>query len=380
MEHVDILVGLQWGDEGKGKFVDYLTQLVGYKVIARFQGGSNAGHTIYIEGEKFVLHTIPSGILSSDTTSVICQGVVVNPDEILEEIAALEKLDIVVKDRLFIDERCHVITKKHLAEDIDNQKKFGSTGKGIGPAYRDKVYRCGLRMKDLDPVKYKLLFDYFITDTRKLLMKHIKKGDDILFEGAQGIMLDLDFGTYPDVTSSSCLPQYAPVGSGLPLEVFETSVVYGVVSPYTLRIGTGPMPSEIDNAAVQKHIRLLGDEFGATTGRPRRIGWIDLVQLQYVSELTGVSVILLSRMDIAAQLEEIRVVTSYIKDENDIYEYIDDPDSYRYETFHPKEEDNWMEDYIDLIESYLDISVGLVGTGVDRKDIINRKSDRGITK
>ena len=207
----DILVGLQWGDEGKGKITDALSN--DYQWIVRYQGGSNAGHTVYIDGEKFVTHSIPTGILNLNCKVVITHGCVVNIPELIKEVKLLEENGISFKDRFYLSENAHLITSEHLRQDKSNQVKFGSTGKGIGPAYRDKIYREGLRVKD-----YSHFIDedkIIVSDTRKLLRDAIYKGDKILFEGAQAVMLDIEMGTYPHVTSSPCIASYAPAGLSL---------------------------------------------------------------------------------------------------------------------------------------------------------------------
>ena len=239
----DIVVGLQWGDEGKGKITDALSD--GYQWIVRYQGGSNAGHTVYIDDKKFVTHSIPTGILNPNCKVVITHGCVVNIPEIIEEVKLLEENGISFKDRFYLSENTHLITSEHLKEDKSNQIKFGSTGKGIGPAYRDKIYRTGVRVKDYpqDIDEDKII----VTDTRKLLRDAIYKGDKVLFEGAQAVMLDIEMGTYPHVTSSPCIASYAPAGSGLPLTFFKHSTILGVAKAYTTRVGTGPFPSEIEN-------------------------------------------------------------------------------------------------------------------------------------
>jgi len=290
----DILVGLQWGDEGKGKITDALADK--YQWIVRYQGGNNAGHTVYIDDEKFVTHSIPTGILNPNCKVVITHGCVVNIPEIIKEVNLLEETGISFKDRFYLSENAHLITPEHLRQDKSNQAKFGSTGKGIGPAYRDKIYRAGLRVKD-----YSQLIDedkIIVTDTRKLLRDAIYKGDKVLFEGAQAVMLDIEMGTYPHVTSSPCIASYAPAGSGLPLKFFNLSTVIGVAKAYTTRIGTGPFPSEIHDGKLAQNIQFTGKEYGATTGRLRRVGWLDIPQLKYACEVNGVSGIALTKLDI----------------------------------------------------------------------------------
>ena len=373
----DILVGLQWGDEGKGKIVDHLAK--NYDWVVRYQGGSNAGHTVYIEGEKFVLHMIPTGILRPDCKVVIAAGCVVNPSELLEEIEGLEKLGIDLEGRLFISDKCHVTTETHLEEDKENQLKFGSTGKGIGPTYRDKVYRKGIRFREymLDGDFRKTLgyspkfidspLDNYITNTEELLRDVIDRGERVLLEGAQGTLLDLDYGTYPDVTSTSCVAQYAPVGSGLPLSLFSSTQVYGVVKAFATRVGTGPFPSEILDEDLSNHIRTIGGEFGATTGRPRRIGWLDLDLLKRECRLNGVTGIFLTKLDTLSELDEI-----YTRHDGKNIIFKDNPEMLS--GYGPIEyyEDlpQWAIDYITMIEDYTGVKVLGVGIGPNRKDLI----------
>ena len=374
----DILVGLQWGDEGKGKITDALADQ--YQWIVRYQGGDNAGHTVYIDGKKFVTHSIPTGILNPNCKVVITHGCVVNIPEIIKEVNLLEKTGISFKDRFYLSENAHLITPEHLRQDKSNQVKFGSTGKGIGPAYRDKIYRAGLRVKD-----YSQLIDedkIIVTDTRKLLRDAIYKGDKVLFEGAQAVMLDIEMGTYPHVTSSPCIASYAPAGSGLPLTFFKHSIILGVAKAYTTRIGTGPFPSEIHDKKVAQNIQFTGKEYGATTGRLRRVGWLDIPQLKYACEVNGVSGIALTKLDIFSEADyEIKVATEYKINGKWTTDYCDEPESIRYESFSawPEiTETNWdglpdnLKKYVDFIEDSIGVDISMIGVGQDRNQLIYR--------
>ena len=374
----DILVGLQWGDEGKGKITDALSDQ--YQWIVRYQGGNNAGHTVYIDGKKFVTHSIPTGILNPNCKVVITHGCVVNIPEMIKEVNLLEKSGISFKDRFYLSENAHLITPEHLRQDRSNKVKFGSTGKGIGPAYRDKIYRAGLRVKD-----YPQLIDedkIIVADTRKLLRDAIYKGDKVLFEGAQAVMLDIEMGTYPHVTSSPCIASYAPAGSGLPLTFFKHSIILGVAKAYTTRIGTGPFPSEIHDKKVAQNIQFTGKEYGATTGRLRKVGWLDIPQLKYACEVNGVSGIALTKLDIFSEADyEIKVATEYKINGKWTTDYCDEPESIRYESFSawPEiTETNWdglpdnLKKYVDFIEDSIGVDISMIGVGQNRNQLIYR--------
>ena len=312
-----IVIGTQWGDEGKGKIVDLLTDKA--SAVARFQGGHNAGHTLVIEGKKTVLHLIPSGILRDDVHCVIGNGVVISLEALLKEIKGLEDTGVPVKERLTISDACPIILPSHVALDQARERarganKIGTTGRGIGPAYEDKVARRALRIGDLysrEMFAEKLgkvmdfhnfvLKNYFdaetidfqktldeclelaaiirdmVADTTSMLNDYREKGDNILFEGAQGALLDIDHGTYPFVTSSNTTAGGAATGSGLGPRYFD--YVLGIVKAYTTRVGSGPFPTELFDE-VGEHLAKVGHEFGATTGRPRRCGWFDAVALK----------------------------------------------------------------------------------------------------
>lgn len=344
---VSVILGTQWGDEGKGKIVDLLSE--DYDIIARYQGGANAGHTIVLNGKKYILHLIPSGILHPHTICVIGNGVVIDPVALMDEIQMLETEGIQVRDRLFISHKAHLIMPYHKLIDqiseIKSQKAIGTTGRGIGPSYIDKFSRVGIRIVDLldrtsfeEKLRYNIeaknqilrkLYDYeelnieeiidkylefdklidpFIKDTTYLLNNAIKNGKKILAEGAQGAMLDVDHGTYPFVTSSNPTVGGACTGLGIP----PTSIdrVIGVVKAYTTRVGNGPFPTEL-NDKTGELLRRQGAEFGATTGRPRRCGWLDLPQLNYSIMINGVTEIAITKIDVLSGLEKIKVCTQY---------------------------------------------------------------------
>ena len=350
---VAVIVGSQWGDEGKGKVVDLLS--VDSEIVARYQGGANAGHTIVIEGKQYVLHLIPSGILSPNVKCVIGNGVVIDPVALMDEIKMLEDFGIDVKGRLFISHKAHLIMPYHklLDQASEAQKTgkaaIGTTGRGIGPAYYDKYNRCGIRIVVLldrkvfeeklraniaekntilekiygnsglevetiidQYLEFDKLIDPYITDTTLLLNEAIKAGKSVFVEGAQGALLDVDHGTYPFVTSSNPTTGGACTGLGIPPTAITR--VIGIVKAYCTRVGNGPFPTELNDPIGEK-LRKEGAEFGATTGRPRRCGWLDLVALKYSVMINGISEIALTKLDVLDTFDEIKVCTSYKIDE-----------------------------------------------------------------
>ncbi len=343
-----VVVGLQWGDEGKGKIVDYLSEKA--DVVARYQGGHNAGHTVVINDEKFILHLIPSGILYKDKLCLIGNGVVVDPAELIKEIDGLKKRKIEVGDNLFLSKNAHLIMPYHIIIDRENEnlrgeKSIGTTGRGIGPTYCDKIGRGGIRVADLlqpslfreklkatlaqvnfmlehlykvPPVDADEIYDEYmnyaeklssyIADTDIMVNGMIDRKKNVLFEGAQGTLLDVDHGTYPYVTSSNAIAGGACTGLGVgPTKI---SKVLGVVKAYTTRVGGGPFPTEIKDS-LGDTIREKGGEYGATTGRPRRCGWLDLVVLKHSVRINGVTGIAITKLDILDGLGVLKICTSY---------------------------------------------------------------------
>lgn len=342
-----VLVGSQWGDEGKGKIIDVLAKDA--DIVVRFQGGNNAGHTVKVGDEKYVLHLIPSGILRDDQLCVIGNGLVVDPLALISEIEELAQKGIDVTGRLFVSDRAHVVFPYHRALDIGSEArraekhKIGTTQRGIGPTYADKISRIGLRMADLlspdfpevletrledtnrilvsigaDEVKKEeIISQYtevaeriapFITDTVLLVSDAVKAGKSLLMEGAQGTMLDIDFGTYPFVTSSNTTAGGACVGTGLPPSAVDR--VIGVVKAYTTRVGEGPFPTELNDDQGEL-LRSEGGEFGATTGRPRRCGWFDAVVVRYSAMVNGFDRLAMTKLDVLDKFEKIKICVGY---------------------------------------------------------------------
>lgn len=343
---VDVILGLQWGDEGKGKIVDYFAP--NYDIIARFQGGPNAGHTLYVEGKKMVLHQIPSGIFHQNTINIIGNGVVLDPVTLKRECDAVAAYGIDVKKNLFISERTNIIVPTHRALDkasemAKGESKIGSTLKGIGPAYMDKTGRNAIRVGDLLDknftsqyirlrLKHQKLLDNFhfieditvweeeffealeflktlnVINCEYFINDKISSGKKVLAEGAQGSMLDIDFGTFPFVTSSNTTT--AGVCTGLGVSPKLINEVMGVSKAYCTRVGGGPFPSEL-NDEVGENLRRIGSEFGATTGRPRRCGWLDLVALKFACMINGVTQVIMTKADVLDSFEELKVCTAY---------------------------------------------------------------------
>jgi len=343
---VDVILGMQWGDEGKGKIVDYFAPR--YDIIARFQGGPNAGHTLYVDGKKMVLHQIPSGIFHQNTINIIGNGVVLDPITLKRECDAVAAFGIDVKKNLFISERTNIIVPTHRALDKASEmqkgeSKIGSTLKGIGPAYMDKTGRNALRVGDLLHknfttqyiklrLKHQKLLDNFhfvedissweeeffealeflrslnVVNGEYFINEQISAGKKVLAEGAQGSMLDIDFGTFPFVTSSNTIS--AGVCTGLGVSPRQIGEVMGVTKAYCTRVGGGPFPTELENE-MGELLRKTGSEFGATTGRPRRCGWIDLVALRYASMLNGVTQMIMTKADVLDGFEELNMCTAY---------------------------------------------------------------------
>jgi adenylosuccinate synthase len=343
-----VIVGAQWGDEGKGKIVDVLSH--GFSIVARYAGGHNAGHTVIIQGKKFVLQLVPCGVLRKGCRAVIGNGVVLDPLAFLKEVAALRQAGVEVDGNLFISNRAHVILPYHRmiemgAENAPGRVKIGTTSRGIGPAYEDKMGRRGLRVADLldanllrstienacreknmiahalfnsEPLDADSMYrEYaeaakkiapFVTDTAALINRALGEGQSVMFEGAQGTMLDIDHGTYPFVTSSSATSGGAVTGTGVPPNAINT--VIGVTKAYCTRVGGGPFPSEIEGP-IADQLRAKGNEYGAVTGRPRRCGWVDLPLLRYAQMINGVNWWVVTKLDVLDELDEVPVCVGY---------------------------------------------------------------------
>ncbi|CDA94439.1 adenylosuccinate synthetase [Prevotella sp. CAG:1320] len=419
---VDVLLGLQWGDEGKGKVVDVLTPR--YEVIARFQGGPNAGHTLEFEGQKYVLRSIPSGIFQGDKVNIIGNGVVLAPDLFMAEAKELEKSGHSLKNRLLISKKAHLIMPTHRVLDAaieasKGKSKVGTTGKGIGPTYTDKVSRTGLRVGDIledFPQKYaahkaqheKTLrslnyTDYDITEVEKTWMEGIEylkqftivdsehevnrvltSGKNILAEGAQGTMLDVDFGSYPFVTSSNTICAGACTGLGIgPNKIGE---VFGIMKAYCTRVGAGPFPTELFDE-TGKTIRDLGHEYGAVTGRERRCGWIDLVQLRYSVMINGVTKLIMMKSDVLDGFSTIKACVAYempdgstttelpydISQVKPIYKELPgwktDMTGFTDESQFPQA----FRDYVAFLEDFLGTPIAIISIGPDRAQTIIRQ-------
>jgi len=343
-----VIIGAQWGDEGKGKIVDVLSEK--FSVVARYAGGHNAGHTVIINGKKFILQLVPCGVLRAGCRSVIGNGVVLDPLALLKETSALRENGVNVDGSLFISNRAHVILPYHrmielASENAPGRVKIGTTSRGIGPAYEDKMGRRGLRVADLldlkllkthienacreknmiahalfnsEPIDPDKMYDEyaaasqkiapFVCDTAALLNRAINNGESVIFEGAQGVMLDIDHGTYPFVTSSSATSGGAAIGTGVAPTAIQA--VIGVTKAYCTRVGGGPFPSELTDATGDL-LRSRGNEYGAVTGRPRRCGWLDLPLLRYAAMINGISWLVVTKLDVLDELAEIKVCTGY---------------------------------------------------------------------
>jgi adenylosuccinate synthase len=417
---LDILLGLQWGDEGKGKIVDVLSPK--YEVIARFQGGPNAGHSLEFNGIKHVLHTIPSGIFHAECENIVGNGVVIDPVIFQKEILALINLGVDARKNLLISRKAHLILPTHRLIDAASEaskgaSKIGSTLKGIGPTYMDKTGRNGLRIGDITRPdfmeRYQLLvkkheeilahynFSYNLDelepaffagiehlrtfrhiDSEHVLNHHLKAGKKVLAEGAQGSLLDIDFGSYPFVTSSNTISAGACTGLGVaPSRIGE---VLGIFKAYCTRVGSGPFPTELENETGEK-IRQIGREFGATTGRPRRCGWLDLPALKYSILINGVTQLIMTKADVLSGFEKVQVCTSYLVDGIDTDEFPFDIDP-RYVQPVYTELPGWnedltgirnaneipqnLQDYIRFIENALEVPVTIVSVGPDREQTI----------
>ena len=418
-----IILGTQWGDEGKGKIVDVLTENA--DCIIRYQGGHNAGHTLVVGQEKFVLHLIPAGILHPDKTCVIGNGIALDPQALMEEIDNLEKRGIEVGQNLKISEACHLILPYHRAidkesEELKGTRRIGTTGRGIGPAYVDKMARIGIRTgdlahpkifreklsKNLQEMNYlmeKLFkshgFDLetlyrevmtlgerilpFVTDTSQFLWEQNRKGSSLLFEGAQGTLLDIDHGTYPFVTSSNATAGGALTGSGVGPTLIDQ--VLGVTKAYTTRVGSGPLPTELTGSEGE-YLREKGQEYGATTGRPRRCGWFDAVCVRYSARINGLSGLILTKIDVLDKLDSIRICTGYrigsrtveefprhVEDVEAAQPIYEDVPGWQQPTRGAKRWEDLPKEaqaYVQKIEEYAGVPVIMISTGSERSETI----------
>jgi adenylosuccinate synthase len=414
----DVLLGLQWGDEGKGKIVDVLTS--NYDIIARFQGGPNAGHTLEFDGIKHVLHTIPSGIFHKGVINLIGNGVVIDPIIFQNEIIGIKKLDVKMSE-LLISKKAHLILPTHKLIDAASEKakgkeKIGSTLKGIGPTYMDKTGRNGLRVGDISIPDFKQKYEklkrkhiqilnfydyeyeldqleatwfesletlkkYKHIESEHYIHNAIKQGKKILAEGAQGTLLDIDFGAYPFVTSSNTITAGACTGLGIPPN--KIGEVFGIFKAYCTRVGSGPFPTELFNE-VGARLAKVGNEFGSTTGRPRRCGWIDIPSLKYAININGVTQLIMMKTDVLSGIETIKACTHYEFNGSKI-DYLPFEDNEKLIPIY-KELEGWkmnlmelenlseapqaVRDYIAWLEKVLEISISIVSVGPDRKQTL----------
>lgn len=421
-----VVVGLQFGDEGKGKITDVLSAKSDF--VVRYQGGNNAGHTVYVGEDKFVLHLLPSGVLQSKGKCIIGSGVVVNPQSFLDEVEKLESRGL-SSDNIFIDRRAHIIMPYHILldeyrEEAAGKDSIGTTKRGIGPCYEDKVARVGIRAIDLlnpkvlaEKLKINLtiknalfekLYNKPALDFDEIYQNYISYGEKIkhriidavvevndaidenktvLFEGAQALMLDIDYGTYPFVTSSSPSTGGVCVGAGVPPTKLKNLI--GVSKAYCTRVGNGPFPTELEDETGE-HIRKVGNEFGASTGRPRRCGWIDLVALKHACRINGITHLVITKLDVLSGFEKIKVCTAYKTEDNQIKHNFT-ASTTKLDNYEPVYEElpGWQgdicgisrfdelpkeaQDYIHYIEEYLGIEIYLVSVGPDRSQNIIRK-------
>ncbi len=420
---VTIVIGSQWGDEGKGKVVDLLSEEA--EVVARYQGGANAGHTIRWQDETFVLHLLPSGIFRSGVTCVIGNGVVIDPVALMQEIDMVSECGYEVEGRLLISHKAHLIMPYHKAierarESARDAGAIGTTGRGIGPAYVDKIARTGLRVADLldrdllarklkasveeknavlkgvygaklldvrriieEYVEFDRKIDPYVADTTHYLNQAIKDGKHVLAEGAQGSLLDVDFGTYPYVTSSNPTAGGACIGLGIP--PVSVNRVVGVIKAYCTRVGNGPFPTEL-GGEIGSHLQTVGDEFGATTGRSRRCGWLDLVALRYSSAINGFTDLAVTKLDVLSGLESLHLCTGYRSGGREYSRFPSETEALSrvqpvYETMPGWEEDissirnaeelpSAAASYVKALSDHVGIDVSMISTGPKRSDTI----------
>ena len=420
-----VIVGAQWGDEGKGKIVDLLTQYA--DLVVRFQGGNNAGHTIVLKGEKFVVHLIPSGILYEDKKCMIGNGVVLDPAVLIEEMDEIKRRGYFKDDsQLMISEETHLILPYHRRIDIARERifKIGTTGRGIGPAYEDKVARCGIRVVDLmdervfrekleanliqkniyltqvlkekgfefpeifnEYLQYKNRLEKYVRNTSLILYEEIKGGKQVLFEGAQGALLDVDHGTYPFVTSSNTLAGNACVGSGIGPTMINS--VIGVAKAYTTRVGEGPFPTELFDE-IGERIRRRGGEYGATTGRPRRCGWFDAVVVNHSIRVNGIREIVITKLDVLNDFDTIKICVGYradgkvlyhvpsnleiLKHSEPIYEEVKGWKTEIKEARNLKDLPTQAKRYLKKIEKLIGVKITMVSVGSERDETVEVKN------
>jgi len=419
-----VIIGTQWGDEGKGKIVDFLTEKCDY--VVRFQGGCNAGHTVVVDNEKYILHLIPSGILHKNKKCIIGNGVVLDPAGLLQEIETLRKKGIEIDNNLYISKNCHLIMPYHIAieEQAEKKKKIGTTKRGIGPCYTDKIARNGVRMVDLlypeilrnkinanleiinfllanlynaKPLQEQAIFNQYLEYAEKLkqyiadadimINDAIDAGKNILFEGAQGTLLDIDHGTYPYVTSSNTIAGGACTGAGVSPR--KINKIIGIVKAYTTRVGEGPFPTEIKEELGEK-IRQKGGEYGATTGRPRRCGWLDLIVLKHSVRINGFTGIAITKLDILDGIEKLKVCVGYKYKDSIIEDFpkelqilqncepvYEELPGWKDSTAGIKDYEKLPENakrYLQFIEDFLKIKIQIISTGQKRDEIIIRES------
>jgi len=416
-----VIVGAQWGDEGKGKIVDLLTKYA--DIVVRFQGGNNAGHTIVLKGNKFVFHLIPSGILYKNKKCIIGNGVVLDPAVLIEEIAELKKKGYLKDDsQLMISEETHLILPYHRKIDVARERifKIGTTGRGIGPAYEDKVTRCGIRMVDLldekvfqekleanllqknlylvqilkekrfefleifdEYIRFKKQLEKYVKNTSLILHEEIQRGKHILFEGAQGALLDLDHGTYPYVTASNTVAGNACAGSGIGPTMINS--VIGVAKAYATRVGEGPFPTELHDPLGEK-IRERGGEYGSTTGRPRRCGWFDAVVVNHSIRINGIQGMVITKLDVLNDFDKIKVCVGYrlngkvirhvpsnlemLKSAEPVYEDLDGWNKEIKETRKFSDLPANAKRYIRRIEELIDTKIVMISVGSERNETI----------
>lgn len=422
-----VIVGMQWGDEGKGKIVDYLTRYA--PLVVRHQGGNNAGHTVVVDGKTTVLHLIPSGILNSESVCVIGNGTVIDPKVLLEEIDQLEAANVTLEGRLFIAPGAHVIMPYHrlldaLQERFRGKNKIGTTGRGIGPCYADKADRASIRIGDLvdpeifeakltemlayknaviehvfneTPLDAKSIIDEYsayakrikpmVKDVLPIVHEHLKKNHRVVFEGAQGTMLDLDHGTFPYVTSSSAVAGGACCGAGVgPKDIVG---VVGIVKAYSTRVGEGPFPTELTDA-VGEQLRQVGHEFGATTGRPRRCGWLDCVQLRRAVLINGVTNVVITKPDVLSGFDTIKLCTGYginghttdifpvqLKDLERAKPTYEEMPGWQQDISNCKRWEDLPENaqrYFERVEELIGVPISLISVGPGREQTLERRS------